>query len=186
MLIGVSGKSGSGKSSVAKYLANKLGATLIDLDVWSKEIRDNYPEKILEIVKDSSILVEGKIDSKRLGNVLFGNSNLMKDYNLFIYEELRKRLDSELKKDRIYVLDSIFLPIMEIFNNCEYKILVVCDDLVRKERIIKRDHISEEYFNRRESFKIVYNEKDYDYVIDNENNYQSQVNEIIKSMGLKS
>ena len=110
----------------------------------------------------------------------------MKDYNLFIYKELRKRLDSELKKDRIYVIDSIFLPIMEIFNNCQYKILVVCDDLVRKERIIKRDHISEEYFNRRESFKIVYNEKDYDYVIDNENNYQSQVNEIIKSMGLKS
>ena len=63
MLIGVSGKSGSGKSSVAKYLVNELGATLIDLDVWSKEIRDNYPEKILEIVKDSSILVEGKIDS---------------------------------------------------------------------------------------------------------------------------
>lgn len=179
MIIGVSGKSGSGKSSVARYLANELGFILLDLDVISKKIREDYKSEILELVREN-ILNKNDIDSKKLGKILFENPGLMEKYNLFIYSKQKEVIATYEGQD--IVIDSIFLPIMEIFSNLDIKILVSCDEKIRMERVMKRDNISEEYFLLRDKNGLSYNKEDFDYIIDNDNGYIEQLETLLNKI----
>ena len=176
MKIGISGKSGSGKSSVARYISEQLGYVLINLDVVSKEIRSKFKEEIQELVK-SDIITDDKIDSKKLGKILFEDKSLMDKYNLFVYS---KQLDilKEYENKNI-VIDSMFLPIMDIFNELDIKIYVKCDDKIRLERVMKRDNISREYFLARDKNSLNYNEDAFDFIINNENGFLLEANIII-------
>ena len=50
---------------------------------------------------------------------------------------------------------------------CDYKILLDIPYEIRRERIIKRDKITEEKFIERENAAIVYNPDDFDFIIKN-------------------
>ena len=167
MIIGVTGKSGSGKSCVSKYISSELEYTLLDLDIVSKEIRSEYKKDIVNIVNED-ILVNDEIDSKKLGAILFENKELMNKYNELIYEKLKIKISEY--KDKNLVVDSMFLPIMSIFDELDFKVLVTCDDKVRMERVIKRDGISKEYFMARDKNSLSYDESLFDICIDNSEN----------------
>ena len=51
---------------------------------------------------------------------------------------------------------------------CNIKILVISDDIVRKERILERDHISEEYLEKRESATLNYSKLSFDFIFNND------------------
>lgn len=178
MIIGISGKSGSGKSSVSKDLSNKLNYKWVDVDKLSKKIREEYVEEIVTLVKDSSIVINDKIDSKKLGRLLFSDKKLMDKYNEFIYSKLVIMIENEIKENKNIVLDSIFLPIMEEFEKCDYTILVKCKEEIRRSRVMLRDNIDESYFKRRDRTDIVYDESKFDFVIDNDVEYKIQLEDI--------
>lgn len=178
MIIGVSGKSGSGKSSISKYLANRLGFTLLDLDLISKEIRKESKNKIVKLVKQD-ILKEDEIDSKKLGAILFENKKLMTKYNAFMYKKLKEKIKSYKGS---LVIDSMFLPIMSIFKKLDVKILVVCDDSNRMARVIKRDNVTKEYFLSRDKNGLNYNPKDFDYVVNNDGDFKDSIEKIINKI----
>lgn len=182
MIIGISGKSGSGKSAISNYICNKLGYIWIDLDKESSLIRGIYKNEIVTLVGTDNILVNGIIDSKLLGNLLFGNKYLMDKYNDFIYSKQKERIEKVIETNNGIVIDSMFLPIMEIFSECDYKILVICDDKERKKRVLSRDNISEVYFDKRENFGLSYNLDDFNFVIDNNLDYTSQLDSIIEKI----
>lgn len=179
MIIGVSGKSGSGKSSVSKYIANELKYTLLDLDLISKNIRISYKADIVGLI-DEDILEGNEIDSKKLGKILFSDSKLMNKYNEFVYAKLKEEI---LKYEgENVVIDSIFLPIMDVFEKIDVKILVKCDDSKRKIRVMKRDNISEEYFLLREKNALEYNDNQFDYIVDNDIDYIKQLDDILNKI----
>ena len=182
MIIMVSGKSGSGKSSVARYLAKELDCFYVDLDEISSHIRDEYIDEIVSLVGSKKIVSEGRIDSKSLGKILFDNKELMDKYNLFIYEKQNEVLDRVLREERNVVIDSMFLPIMDIFKLGDYKILVTCEDDLRYQRIIERDNIPLEYLKKRDSFSLDYKPNEFNLVIDNNSSYVSQLNLFIRKI----
>ena len=179
MKIGVSGKSGSGKSSVSRYISKALNFTLIDLDIVSKNIRNEYKNEIQKLVNED-IIVDGEIDSKKLGSILFENKDMMNKYNLFIYERQKEILE-EYKNEDI-VIDSMFLPIMDIFNDLDVKIFVTCKDEIREKRVTSRDNITREYFLSRDKNSLNYDVTLFDYVINNDIEYLEQTNEIISKI----
>ena len=181
MIIGVSGKSGSGKSSVCEYLENAYGYTWIDCDKIVKNMRDTNTEEILEIVKED-VLTDGKIDSKKLGEILFANKELLQKYNDYIYSKLKVVLNELIKEKDNVVLDSLFLPIMDIFKECDYKLLVVASDEVRKKRVLKRENISEAYFFKRDQYSLEYDANDFDSIVDNNSAFEKQVDQIIRNI----
>lgn len=178
MIIGISGKSGSGKSSAARYLEKELGYKRIDLDEISKSIRKEYQQEIIELVNNKSVLISDEIDSKLLGNILFNNKELMDKYNEFIYVKLKEKISKYVSKYSHLIIDSIFLPIMDEFKLCDFKILIECDEQKRQERIIKRDKITIEYLKQREKNGYEYNKNDYDYVIFNDDNFLNHLKEL--------
>lgn len=164
MIIGITGKSGSGKSYLSSLIQTKLNCGYLDVDKVVKKIRDINKEEICLLVKEN-ILVNDKIDSKKLGNILFKDKELMDKYNAYIYKLLKLEIEKELNTNEHLIIDTMFLPIMEIFNDCDYKVLVESSYETRKERVLKRDSINEEYFTSRDKFSLDYNPSDYDYLI---------------------
>ena len=51
---------------------------------------------------------------------------------------------------------------------CDFKILVTSDDTMRKKRILERDHISEDYLEKRESATLDYSKLAFDFIFDND------------------
>ena len=180
MIIGVSGKSGSGKSVVSNYLASCLGCKWIDVDRYAKEIREEYKSDIIQLINVDDIVDDkGNIDSKLLGRILFNDKELMEKYNLFIYSKLKVIIKELVDKYENVVIDTIFLPIMDVFYECNYKFLVVCDDELRKERLSLRDDISLDYIEKRDVNGLSYSEAEFDFVIDNSKDYKLIIDEII-------
>jgi len=181
MIIGISGKSGSGKTSIANELVNK-GYDIFNLDRCSKLIREMYKEEIVNLVKSKDILTNDEIDSKKLGKLLFNDLELMDLYNKFIYSKQKDMIEEFIKENEKVVIDGMFLPIMDIFDLCNYKILVECEEDIRKKRILDRDKIDEEYLNKREKYSLEYNKDDFDFVIDNSYSYKEKLEEMLKEM----
>ena len=182
MIVGVSGKSGSGKSSVCKYLQSKLGYTYLDVDDLVKEIRAKYVGEIIELVGNDKFIVNSEINSKLLGQMLFKDKQLMDKYNEYIYSKIKNELIKITKENNNLIIDTMFLPVMEIFKNCDYKVLLICNDDIRKERVITRDNIDYKYFRQRERYSIEYNYSDFDFIIDTSKIETDEINEIIEKI----
>lgn len=171
MIIGISGKSGSGKSTLALELSRELDYKLIDIDQLVRVILERYKEEILNFIEDRSILIDGKIDSKKLGAILFEDKFLMNKYNELIYSFLKGMIDEEVKEFKNVIIDSMFLPIMDVFTICDFKVLTICEDMARLKRLETRDNATLEYIKKRESHSLNYNYEDFDLIIDTTKSY---------------
>jgi len=164
MVIGVTGKSGSGKSEFSRRLANLLNAKHIDIDkVVHKEIEKNHSKicELLDIPKTSMVT--------DIGEIIFTNRE---KYNLVVglvwtptLYEIEKLMGEH---DRV-VLDHILLPHMgSLWERCELKYLIECERTLRYKRIFKRDGISLRTLKLRESASIEYQENMFDRILTEE------------------
>ena len=81
MLIGIVGKSGAGKSSLVKRMMTFDNDIVhIDIDKIGHDILkdEKIVNNIVKIVGDTSVVVDGVIDRKKVGNIIF---NDLKKYN---------------------------------------------------------------------------------------------------------
>lgn len=175
-IIGVTGKSGSGKTTFAISLAKKLNCEYVDIDKISR-MPLTKPE-IIHILCEkfgNGILGEkGNIDRKKLGDIVFSKEEWLNELMQITQSDAEQEIDGILsKKDNsIIVLEWIKLPISKYWQRCDTKILVKAEQEKRKERVIKRDNISEEYFKKRDSASMEYEESEFNYIFENDYNEQ--------------
>lgn len=180
MIVGITGKSGSGKSYISKLLNKNGNYEVIDADLiahqvlgteaFKKYIIDTYGT---EIVSDSGI------DRKKLGAILFTDKEKMDAYNASIWKHMEIIIDNIIKKKKNVIIDWALLPITKYFKEVDVKILVKTDDIVRKDRVIKRDNIDESYFHKRDMNALSYNEKDFDIILVSDDTLISQLDKTI-------
>lgn len=143
-IIGITGKSGSGKSTFASLLSKKLSCQHIDIDKIGHHAL-SQPKIINSLCNEfgSQILNEdGSINRKRLGFIVFENSNKMKILKDLTYVYMQKCLDDILLQDNEFiVLEYILLPLTKYWDICDLKILVTANYMQRKKKVIERDNI---------------------------------------------
>lgn len=186
-IIGITGKSGSGKTRFASLLSKKLNCKHIDIDkighqaLFQPEILNTLCDKFGTDILDEN----GNLDRKKIGAIVFTQKDKMNELSDLTWDYMMKKLDDLLSQnDKIIVLEWILLPNSKYWEKCNSKILVTSDDYERKNKVLERDNISEEYFEKRESESIDYAFFEFDYIL--ENDYKEQtMNDMIEKICTK-
>ena len=172
MIIGICGKSGSGKSTIAKQITSRYkNAVHLDIDkIAHKSHKDEEVKQKIIGTFTESVLTNNEIDRKKLGRIVFASKEKMKLLEEITWEFMEKEIDNFINenKDKIIILDYILLPLTKYFDKCNIKILLNIPYHIRKQRVLSRDDITEEQFDLRNSASIQYEISDFDIVLENE------------------
>lgn len=170
-LIGITGKTGTGKSTIATTLAQKLAGQYVDIDKIGHQATSDpiIAKKLCNVFGNELLNENGNIDRKKLGNIVFSDTDKMQILTDITWEYMKQELDKILlQKQQYFVFDWALLPKVNFWDMCDIKILVTSDDAMRKKRILERDHISEEYLEKRESATLDYSKLSFDFIFDND------------------
>lgn len=168
MLIGIMGKTGSGKSTIAQLLNKDDKYIIIDVDKVNHDLIENTSLKQDIIMQYPDVNENGKINRKKLGMILYQNNEKMKEYNKLVWSYLEKRLDEIIESSsKPIIIDWMMLPITKYYDRCDIKILVDSNSEERLNRIKIRDNVDENHFIARDKNSIDYNKEDFDFIIEN-------------------
>lgn len=145
-IIGITGGTGAGKSSVCDEL-KKYGAHIIDADAIAHQIvQKGQPalEEIVSVFGDDIITIDGELNRKKLGGIVFSDSDKLSILNQithrYIFAEMQRQMEESDAK--VLVLDVPLLFQSDFPFECDLTVAVVADKDERIRRIIARDSIS--------------------------------------------
>lgn len=171
-IIGLTGGIGSGKTSIAKHIES-LGIPVYIADVEAKKILETQ-EVIDEVaaVFGKDILEKGKIDKKKMANLVFQNPEMLKTYNAIIHPKVFLHFQNWAKTHAsfpILVKEAAILFESGSYTDCDKIILVTAPKEVRIQRVMKRDGLAKEAVEQRMSNQWDDEKKKSmsDYVIEN-------------------
>ena len=187
----ITGNIASGKTTVEEFF-NKYGYEILDTDKISHKILDT--NAIEQVVKEfgKEILTNDKIDRKKLGQIVFCDTEKRKMLENIIHPLVKKEILKyfEEKKEEKAVFVAVPLLFEAQMNDMFDKIiLVVADDETRLERLIEKRGLSRNDALRRIKSQMSQFAKfeDSDYVFHNNaelDNLENQVkdfcNKILK------
>ena len=99
-VIGLTGGIGSGKSTVSRFLA-ELGAVIIDADKVGHEAFKPDTEGWREVAAAFGrqiLAADGKIDRKKLGEIVFGNPDSLERLNRIMHPRIHSIVKAQLEK----------------------------------------------------------------------------------------
>lgn len=170
MLIGLMGKSGSGKTLIGK-LFKELDSRIQVIDVdkvgHKSHTDDTVKERIRRNIGNTVFNQNGSINRKKLSDIVFNDEEKMKALCDATYWYMVKEIDQMLKHAEIIILDYALLTKTKYFELCDLKILVEADYTSRSARVVARDNISTEKYNQINSNSLDYSNLSFDYIITN-------------------
>ena len=146
-VIGIAGGSGCGKTTALQQL-EALGASVLDCDAIYHELLDSSRELLAEIEAEfPGTVLAGKLDRKKLGAIVFADSEKLKALNRITHRHISAEVDQRLRSHAmaggvLAAIDAVELISSGIAEKCSAVIGVLADEDVRIERITARDGIS--------------------------------------------
>ena len=190
MIIGITGRSGSGKSYLSDELAQNINAIHVKIDEISHSVLNL--EKTHEFLKaefGNIVFDKNTIDRKTLGKIVFNDKEKLSKLNAFCQTEMEKIINKIIKESTTHlILDYALLPWLSQFQLCDLKILINSSFEDRFERVSSRENISTEYFKNRDNSVGDYNNFEFDLVLDNPKNanIKELINKIIEFGGINA
>lgn len=153
-IIGITGSSGSGKSTVCEILKEKYNVKIIDADKIAKELLKVGTEYYKDVVSKFGTEITnnvGEIDRKKLANLIYNDDTKRKMLNnstfYYVVEEIKTRVKETNNID--IIIDAPLLFESKLDNICNLTIGVISKESVQIDRIVKRDSITKEQACRR-------------------------------------
>ncbi len=146
-IIGLTGTTGSGKSTVSAFFEDN-GFHVINCDKIAKNVVESNVDILhkLSDVFGEDIIESGILNRKLLALRAFSNSQstqLLNDITLpYIVERIKELI--ALSESKYILLDAPTLFESGANNICDKIVGVICDQSIRKQRIIERDNITEQ------------------------------------------
>ena len=150
MIIGITGGTGCGKTTLLKVIAEK-GGLILDCDAIYHQLLATDASLLNAIENRFPGTVEdGQLHRKKLGSVVFSDESALLDLNKIthsaIKEEVLRRLES---RPKLAAIDAIALFEGGLAELCGITVAVTAPAEVRVQRLMKRDSISEDYARSR-------------------------------------
>lgn len=165
-IIGILGGIGSGKTTVAAEFA-KLGCEVIDADKIAHELleKKTVKEKIVALFGQSVLDPNGKIDHKKLADIVFTDVSKLSLLNGIVHplvleraEQLIEKYNQDPKAAAI-VLDIPLLVEVGWDKHCDKLVFVDCNRQLRIDRAKKGGVFDENQLKIRENLQISLDKK---------------------------
>ncbi len=171
--IGLTGNIGSGKTTVRKIF-EILGVPVYDSDEKAKFLINNNKNLILKIKKEfgENIYSEnGKIDKKRLAEIIFNDKNKLEKINSLVHPFVKEDFNKQAGKQNFpYIIkESAILFETGLYKELDINITVYAPEKIRIKRVAERDNTGEEQIKSRikNQFSDEKKNKLADYIIHN-------------------
>ncbi len=150
-LIAVTGSIGCGKTTLSN-LIRKMGFCVFDADGWVRRLY--YQKDFIKVIAQHfpSVMEQGKVNKRALRNIVFSDAQQRKLLESLIHPFLKHTLKN-LKRKNAFFDDLFFLDVALLFEMgwekyCDLVIVADVDYETQKKRVMKRDNISAEDFDK--------------------------------------
>lgn len=190
-IIGLTGGIGSGKSTVANYIASK-GIPVYIADDEAKRLMelDEAKQKIQSLFSESIFNKDQTLNRKRIAELVFNNPSKLQELNAVVHPLVHQHFKNWVKEHENFpfVIKEVAI-LFETGGNkqCEKVILITAPEDLRIERACNRDNVDRETVLNRMKNQLPEAEKELlsDYVIHNIDLKQTfkEVDVILKKLG---
>ena len=143
MIIGLTGQSGAGKSTVASLFAER-GFHIIDCDALVHALygEERYVKAIADVF-GKDFIKNGAVDRKKLGALVFSDPNELARLNQTVRPLILDAVLCEIARVRESGVDAILdAPLLfeyALENMCDTTLGLVCDKTIAEARLSQRD-----------------------------------------------
>ena len=157
----ITGSIGCGKTTISDIL-RKQGFLVYDIDKWVKYIY--YNNDFLEIIKKyfPETFTSNVFNKRVLRDIVFSNPEKLKILEGLIHPFLRNKVRKIIRKNKnegLVFVDIALLFEMEWDKYFDFIILADVDKNIQKERVMKRDNISAEDFEKIDKIQMPMEDK---------------------------
>lgn len=190
MILGITGSSGAGKSTVCEILENQYKSQTISADKIAKQLSKpgtKYFQEIIQKFGENILLENGELDREKLASIIYSDSIKRDELNNITFKYIKNEVKIQISKinNNIIAIDAPLLFEAKMQDLCDKTIAVVSKDRkVQLQRIVKRDNINEEQAIARlnaQHQNEFYIEK-CDYTIINNETLEKQIEELLKKI----
>ena len=161
MVIGLTGQTGAGKSTVSKVFVQN-GFQLIDADAISRHVvarGSHCLADLQECFTDAILTPDGELDRKVMASIAFSDHRKLEMLNTIMYPYmvggiLRMIHRFSQQNHKLILLDAPTLFESRADDFCDLIISVVAKPELRMQRIMERDHISEKAAQQRMEMQL--------------------------------
>ena len=150
MILGITGGTGCGKTTLLKVIEEK-GGLILDCDAIYHELltRDDALLQAIES-RFPGTVENGVLQRKKLGSIVFSDENALLDLNKITHGAIKAEVLRRLEeKPKLAAIDAIALFEGGLAELCDVTVAVTAQSDVRVQRLMKRDNISEDYARSR-------------------------------------
>jgi dephospho-CoA kinase len=184
-LIGLTGGIGTGKSTVANYLATVYNLPILDADIYARDAVSVGSPILLQIAAkygQDMILNDGNLNRSKLGEIIFNSPEERHWVESLIHPYVRKCFDQAIKESSantlILVVPLLFEANLQSLVNQIW--VVFCSQQQQQQRLIARNNLTPEQAIARINSQLPIGEKiaRADVVLDNSSTLESLLKQI--------
>lgn len=150
MIIGITGGTGCGKTSLLNCIEEK-GGLILDCDVIYHRLLQTDSALLAAIEnRFPGVVEDGILQRKKLGNIVFSDENALSDLNKITHSAIKAEVQRQLAAaPKLAAIDAIGLFEGDLAMLCNTTVAVTAPVETRVQRLMQRDGISEAYARKR-------------------------------------
>ena len=158
MIIGITGSSGAGKSTICDILKDEYKVKIINADKIAKKLfkkGTNYIIDIIEKFGKDIVDEEGELRRKKLAEIIYTDSEKRKELNECTFKYIRKEIERQIKKEKnsnnnnTIIIDAPLLFECDLDKICDKVIGIISKKELQIERVVARDNIDYDQAEKR-------------------------------------
>ncbi|MDE6779938.1 MAG: dephospho-CoA kinase [Ruminococcus sp.] len=156
IVVGLTGQTGAGKSTISRIFAEN-GFSIINADIVARQVMEKSSPCLAEVAETFGrdiLNADGSLDRKKLAGLVFTDKTKLETLNTITYPYITREILRQINVLSGTGKNFILLDAPTLFESraddfCEIIISVLADAEVRRQRIIKRDGLTLEQAQNR-------------------------------------